>query len=151
MMPQFGASLTDDFRFLNYDHIMLIIQATGQSFNSSCGRLHAMHSISYIVKLPNLELKIRPKQLPSLIESSCSSSLPLFNTIQLIRFSLTFFSRSYKYLAHFEQLVSMSWTKGQILVQEMSNSGTKLRLNYLGANGRESTINRALDGSIYPG
>jgi hypothetical protein len=35
----------------------------GQDFNFRHGRLHSVHFLCYGVKLPNLKLKTRPKQL----------------------------------------------------------------------------------------
>jgi hypothetical protein len=40
----------------------------GQVFNFRAGCVHAMHLCSYIVKLPKLKLKIRPKQLLGLLK-----------------------------------------------------------------------------------
>jgi hypothetical protein len=45
------------------DKLQLTGQNLGQVFNFRNGRVHAKHFLHYRLKLPNLKLKTRPKQL----------------------------------------------------------------------------------------
>ena len=45
------------------DKLKITGQNLGRVFNFRSVRVHAMHLLCYGVKLPNLKLKIRPKQL----------------------------------------------------------------------------------------
>jgi hypothetical protein len=45
------------------DKLQLTGLNLGRVFNSRGGHVYAMHSCSYLSKLPNLKLKTRPKQL----------------------------------------------------------------------------------------
>ncbi len=45
------------------DKLQLTGRNLGRVFNFRSGRVHAMHLLCYGVKLPNLKLKTRPKQL----------------------------------------------------------------------------------------
>jgi hypothetical protein len=45
------------------DKLQLTGQNLGRVFNFGSGRVHAVHLLYYGVKLPNLKLKTRPKQV----------------------------------------------------------------------------------------
>jgi hypothetical protein len=45
------------------DKLQLTGQNLGRVFNFRNGRVHVVHFLCYVVKLPNLKLKTQPKQL----------------------------------------------------------------------------------------